>query len=195
MKNSLLVGPLQVTPVLYMADGTEYRLPSTTIPTGGVSTVDVNVALSQAPAAIASHISDFGNAALQYSYPSTGHLIGSMQVLDTARSLIFIYPFIEPGAMMDMDKHSSPQTIEGLWWKRDSGVVGFIALTNTTEQKQTAKINLVTSPSGKESSSDDRGSHNLVELAPHSTRMLTLDELSTVTSEGEEPGWRNSGSV
>lgn len=114
MKSSLLVGPLQVTPVLYMADGTEYRLPSTKIPTGGVDTVDVNVALSKAPASIASHISDFGSAALRYTYPSTGHLIGSMQVLDTARSLIFIYPFIEPGAMMDTGKPSSHQTIEGL---------------------------------------------------------------------------------
>ena len=183
MKNSLLVGPLQVTPVLYMADGTEYRLPSTKIPTGGVATVDVNVALSQAPASMASHISDFGSAALKYSYPSTGHLIGSMQILDTARSLIFIYPFIEPGAMMDMGMHSSHQTIEGLWWKHDSGVSGFIVLTNTTEQKQKSAVRLVSSGSSEESSKDGSESQNLVELGPHSTRMLTLDELWTTTSE------------
>src|SRR5437867_3293262 len=36
IKNSLIVGPLDVTPVLYMADGAEYALPAVHLPISGV---------------------------------------------------------------------------------------------------------------------------------------------------------------
>ncbi len=37
VKNSLVVGPLEVTPVLFMADGTEYDLPAVTLATAGAA--------------------------------------------------------------------------------------------------------------------------------------------------------------
>ncbi len=43
--NLLVVGPLEVVPVLYMADGTRYQLPPLKLPTSGESNVNVNDAL------------------------------------------------------------------------------------------------------------------------------------------------------
>jgi hypothetical protein len=47
--NLLVVGPLEVVPVLYMADGTRYELPPLKLSTSGESNVNVNDALRSAP--------------------------------------------------------------------------------------------------------------------------------------------------
>ena len=39
IKNSSVVAPVEVTPILYMADGAEHDLPPLTIPTTGTSGV------------------------------------------------------------------------------------------------------------------------------------------------------------
>lgn len=53
IKNALIVAALSVTPVLFMADGTEYDLPDVQLATGGTGNVNVNGALAKAPASIA----------------------------------------------------------------------------------------------------------------------------------------------
>src|SRR5216684_3260778 len=73
VKNVLAVAPIDVTPVLFMADGAPYMLSSVHVAVSGVATVNINDALATAPSSIASHISQFGSAALIYSYPSPGH--------------------------------------------------------------------------------------------------------------------------
>lgn len=66
IKNVLTVGPLTVTPVLFMADGTEYDLPAVWLPTAGTSNIRVNDALNAASPFIAAHRSDYGSVALRY---------------------------------------------------------------------------------------------------------------------------------
>src|SRR6266478_4697376 len=68
VKNVLVVAPIDVTPVLFMADGTPYMLSPVHIAVSGVATVNINDALAGAPSSISSHVSQFGNAALIYSY-------------------------------------------------------------------------------------------------------------------------------
>jgi hypothetical protein len=65
IKNSSVVAPVEVAPVLYMADGTEYDLPPVIIPTTGTSMLSVNRALAQAPPAVRAHLSPYGSAALR----------------------------------------------------------------------------------------------------------------------------------
>src|SRR5437879_6121155 len=49
VKNVLVVAPMDVTPVLFMADGTPYLLPSVHLAISGVATIDINAALANAP--------------------------------------------------------------------------------------------------------------------------------------------------
>lgn len=127
VKNSLIIGPLEVTPVLYMADGTEYALAPVTIATAGVASVNVNQALSEAPPEMASHLSSFGSAALRYQNAWPAALTADMSILNVADSLIFTSAFNEYG-----EQAPAAQTLEGLWWKHDPDVGGFVSLANTT---------------------------------------------------------------
>src|SRR6266481_6274124 len=122
IKNVLVVAPVDVTPVLFMADGTPYMLRSVHIAVSGVATVSINDALAAAPSSIASHVSQFGSAALIYSYPSPGHVTAQMAAIDVSRSLSYTYPF---GAPMNMPGHDSKQILEGLWWRHHAAVTGY----------------------------------------------------------------------
>jgi len=56
IKNVLVVAPMDVTPVLFMADGTPYMLSSVHVAVSGVAAVNINDALAAAPSSITSHI-------------------------------------------------------------------------------------------------------------------------------------------
>src|SRR5713226_9596607 len=171
IKNVLVVAPMDVVPVLFMADGTPYMLSSVHVAVSGVATVSINDALAAAPSSIASHISQFGSAALIYSYPTPGHVTAQMAAIDASRSLSYTYPFVEP---MDMPGHDSKQVLEGLWWKHDPGVTGFVTLSNTTGQQQTAVLTPVLP--GNNANSQQ------VTLAPQSTQMLKLEDIAAEVS-------------
>lgn len=171
IKNILVVAPLDVTPVLFMADGTPYMLPSVHVPVSGVVTVSVNDALAAAPQSVATHISGFGSVALIHSYSSPGHLSAQVAAIDASRSLSYTYPFMEP---MDMPGGNARQVLEGLWWKHDSGVTGSITLSNTTNQQQTTTLTAVRP-------GNSAGSQQ-VSLAPHSTQMPSLEALEASSS-------------
>ncbi len=167
IKNVLVIAPLEVQPVLYMADGTAYNLPPVAVPSGGVSTISINQALAQIPFSIAGHASEYGSAALTYRYSSPGHVFGSIQSLDVTHSLTFVYPFFET---MKMD-HPALQTVEGLWWKHDAGVSGFVDLANITDKPKQVSLQLL----------DSRGKAappRFVSVPPRASRMLRLEDLS-----------------
>ena len=174
IKNVLVVAPIQVTPTLFMADGTPYPLAAVTVPISGVATVNINDALASAPQAIAAHISEFGSLMLLYSYPTPGHLVATLAAIDAPRSLSFVYMINEP---MPMPEDNTLKVLEGLWWKHDSGVQGAISLSNTTDQQRTATLRATQEPG----ESDERQ----VELAPHSTQVLRLEQFSRETSDND----------
>lgn len=165
IKNSLVVAPLEMSPVLYMADGTEYVLPPIKLAETGVAALNVNAALAAAAPHVAEHLSQFGSAALRYGYSTPGHVLGSIEILDTARSLIFTYPF--SGAA---DASHTGETWEGLWWRQNPGVGGFVSLANATG----ATLEVSIQPIGS------RGTAltpEVFHLPAHATQMLDLDRL------------------
>ncbi len=166
IKNSLVVGPLEVTPVLYMADGTAYELPPVNLAKTAVASVSVNEALANAPPELAAHLSQFGSAALRYRYRAPGVLRGSTELMSTANSLVFDYPFEDVG-----ESPSARRTLEGLWWRQDPRVAGFVAFTNTGQQPAEVTFQVI----GSEGSELTAQS---LTLAGHTTRMMDLDALS-----------------
>ena len=179
IKNVLVVASMDVTPVLFMEDGTPYMLSSVHVPVSGVTTVNINDSLAAAPRSIASHVSQFGSAAVIYSYPSPGHVTAQIAAIDASRSLSYSYPFIEP---VNMPGHDSRQVLEGLWWKHDQGVTGFVTLSNTTDQQQTALLTPVYP--------GNNANPRQVTLAPHSTQILKFEQIA---SEASGPDNRAGG--
>ncbi len=171
VKNVLVVAPMDVTPVLFMADGTPYMLPSVHLAVSGVATIDINDALASAPPIVASHISPFGSAALIHSYSSPGHLSASMAVIDASRSLSYtFFPFAEP--MGD----PMPQTLEGLWWKHDPGALGWMALSNVSDADKQVSVQLV-GPGN--SSGNDAQAARTISLPAHTTQMFHLEDFAS----------------
>ena len=85
IRNELVTTPMDVTPILFMADGTKYELPPAQITAGGIAIVDINRALAAAPADVAAHRSPYGSAALRYRYATGGHIVASIQMLNMAQ--------------------------------------------------------------------------------------------------------------
>ena len=173
IKNSLVVAPVQVTPVLYMADGTEYDLPLVNIPTTGTAMVSVNQALAQAPPAVRAHLSPYGSAALRYQgIPMS--VTAKIEMLDATRSLLFTASFMRSMVAPGMSKAAmkgATQTLEGVWWRHDPGVGGFVSFANATGKTISVSFQVI----GSEGATLPAQS---LSLAAHSARMLDLDRLT-----------------
>lgn len=140
LKNILLKQSLVVTPSLYFADGTEYRLPPVTLSAAGIGRVSIRYALQNAPAAIRSHISTFGMAAISYQW-SWPAVIASIQSTDEIASLTTVSSF-----QADMRKvhapsePATPQIVRGTWWLPTDNSDYFIVLGNSSLTAKTVQI-------------------------------------------------------
>lgn len=158
-----------------MADGTEYDLPVVNLPASGVATINVNTLLAGAPSSIVSHVSTFGSATLYYSGLQTA-LMAQMAIGSTAISESYMARFtsVMPGS-------SSVQTLEGLWWARDPGIDGFIALSNAAAQTRNVTVQAVTAAGQVQQAQS-------FTLAPHTSQLLDLISLLGRQPSGGEAG-------
>ncbi|HEV2419115.1 MAG TPA: hypothetical protein VGX94_15070 [Terriglobia bacterium] len=165
IKNELVVAPLDVTPVLYMADGVRYELPSVHLATAGVAFVNINDALAKVPARMADHLSQFGSVELHWQYTSAGHIVASVEMLNVPQSLIFIAPLngVDPAM-------PGGHTLEGLWWRHDPGVDGYVSVANMTDKSTEVSIQTVDARGGAQPGA-------FLQLAGHTTKVLRLWDL------------------
>lgn len=170
IKNLMVASSVRVTPALFMADGTEYDLPPVSLASAAVADVNVNQAMQQAPAGFRSHASQYGSAALKYMYPASGVVAGEVMMIDVPRSLIFTDGF-EMMMMAMGQSMRTTQTLEGLWWKHDPGVDGFVSVANTTSNGVKVSLRVI-------GADGFRLSRRWVTLAPHAAQMLDLNELT-----------------
>lgn len=178
IKNVVENASLSVTPVLFMADGTEYDLPKLQLDPGGVAMVNVNDALDSAPAPIRSHASEFGSVSLRYTWYWAAAIVGQIENLDVRRSLVYVHPF---GSISTKPQEPQQQQIEGMWWKRDAGVGGFVALTNVSSSVVQAKISVDDAPG-------QSVSRRAVSLAAHTTQMINLPDFFAALPNGTTEG-------
>lgn len=175
LKNRLVTAPIAVTPALFMADGTEYDLPAVNIPASGVATINVNSSLINAPSSLANHISTHGSATLYYNGTQTA-VIAQMAVGSTAISESYMSRFtaVAPGS-------PATQTLEGLWWARDAGIGGFIALSNAAAQARTVSVQALTAAGQVQPAQS-------FALAPHASPMLDLVSILTQQPNAGDAG-------
>lgn len=169
VKNNLANDSIQFTPVLFMADGTEYDLPAQTAAPTQLVNINVNDALRNAPAEIASHMSEYGSAAIRFTH--SGNVItANIQSLDVPRSLIYLDCLAE--GVPTMPVQPGHQIVEGLWWKRNAKTGGFVALANTTNHPISALVNT-------SASSGVGGKPQTLTIASHATEMLDFGKVLT----------------
>jgi hypothetical protein len=176
LKNVVETSAVTVTPVLYLSNGKKYTLPDVTLEPAGTAIVDINAALEQQ--GISSWATLSGYAEIQYTWPWEP-LCATIRVMDAAHSLIFTYG-LRPSTPEPLKNPSSTatqvgQAVEGMWWKQERNVTGFVSLANTSADPLMATV-LV---------SDDQAAiiatHTLT-VSPHGTKIVKMPELDSAVS-------------
>ena len=175
LKNDVKIAPISVTPILYLSNGAKYALPDVNLEPSGTAVVSINDGLQAK--GISSWATLSGYVEIQYTFPFSA-ICATVQSVDPVHSLIFGsglsgFTPIEPGS-------SGPQTqtLEGLWWKQESNVTGFVALSNTTGAPIHVAVHVTDSLAAV------LGRHSVV-VSPHGTKIVNLSELQTaVAREG-----------
>ena len=170
LKNVLLNQPLDVTPSLFFADGTEYKLPVVHLEAAGVASVNIRAALQAAPRAIQSHISSFGMAAVDYrwSWPAvqaTVQNIDEVSSITTHSAALANVPTVHR-----VPEDNAPRVVNGTWWIYAPSTDGFLALENASLNEKQVQIEF-TDRLGKPFAKRQ------VTLAKHSTEMLRLSDM------------------
>lgn len=167
LKNMLEISPISVSPILFMADGTEYDLPEVQLDPAGVAMINVKTALQSAPAEIQRHLSLYGSAGIkfQWAWPA---VFAAIRNSDDVRGLLYQTHLDSDAAYVhDPSIKQWEQIIESTWWKQDPNVAGYLTLTNTSLNSVAAAIT-VTDPGAKYAASQT------LSIAPHTTQWLDL---------------------
>ena len=141
LTNVLQTNSLSATPVLYAADGTEFRLSQVKLGPAGVANVDILQAIQSAPADIRAHFSQYGSVSVRYAWHWPGAIGAAVQNRDIQRSLN--YNFDLHAAMMTPTVDAKTVQ-EGLWWKEDEGITGFVSLMNGSKRSVDVDVRVLT---------------------------------------------------
>jgi hypothetical protein len=170
LKNILYNMPITATPILYMADGTEYDLTPVNLDPAGVAVLNINNALQNAPSNILPHVSTFGSAGIRFQWLWAGAVTASVRSGDDVRSLVYLtHANADVIKVNDPAAIQSAQTLEGMWWKQEPGISGFLSLTNTSSNTIEANLQVFNSVG-----SGAQTINQTVALAPHCTNMVDL---------------------
>jgi hypothetical protein len=173
LKNVVTISPIVVTPILYMADGTEYGLPAVNLDPAGVAVLNINSALQNAPSNILPHLSTYGSVGIRFKWLWAGAVTAAVRSGDDVRSLVYVTrPHADTMKVNDPAAIQSAQTLEGMWWQQEPGVSGFMTLTNTSQNAITANLQVFNSAGTNAVTADQS-----VALAPHNTTMVDLTAL------------------
>ncbi len=178
LRNSVETDPIEVTPILYLANGKRYPLAPVTIEPAGNVIIDINDALQKQ--GISSWATLSGYVELEYNW-AWDPFCATVRDIDTAHSLIFSYslrPTLPtPIQVKQGTPVKVPPAVEGMWWKQESNVTGFVSVANLTGQA--AKTSIQTT--------DNLG--NIIEqhdftVSPHGMKVINLTELLSSTAFG-----------
>ena len=173
LKNVLEVSPITVTPILYLSNGKRFALPDVTLEPVGTAIVDINAELQKL--GIASYATLSGYVEIQYKWAWVP-VCATIRVVDAAHSLIFTYG-VQPSTQTDFQSQrvAARNVVEGVWWKHEDAVGGFVALANTSSNAVLANIEV------NDSQGAPIASHKLT-VSPHGAKIIELSELDSVTA-------------
>ncbi len=146
----------------------------------GTATINVNKALARVATDSRTDLtkfSDHGSAALKFK-ETLPAISGFVSVVNASASLSYVSPF-----QARAEGLSAHRTLEGLWWRHDSGVGGFLNLSNSTSGEVSIGAQPISS-SGKEDAVLS------FPLSPHESKLIDLDSLLGGFRESTSGGLR-----
>ncbi|MCU1269955.1 MAG: hypothetical protein JWN74_1249 [Acidobacteriaceae bacterium] len=184
LRNGLEESPITVTPNLYLSNGVRVRLAPITIAAYETAVVSINDALRQQGIAPWATLSGYIEVEYVWAWDPVCVTVTST---DPIHSLIFTSA-LQPSLGAALPVHlSKPKVanlyaVDGLWWKQEAGVSGFVALSNTTPGTVNARVQL--SDNGNKAMAE-----YIVAVSPHGTKIVALDALNG-TPAGSAGGLR-----
>lgn len=184
LTNGLKADSITVTPILYLSNGQRYPLSPITLEASGTAIVDIGQALEKQ--GIAPYATLYGYAEIEYQWPWAA-VSATIKNVDVLNSVIFIFG-LQPSPEWHAEQkqwrlehkgsvsETLPASFEGLWWKQEKDVSAFLALSNVTGQAIHATVRLTGKGDVQLASYD-------VTISPQGTKMLTLEDLKTSTSD------------
>jgi hypothetical protein len=198
LRNVLKTDPITVTPVIYLSNGKRYPLAAVTLQPSGNAIVDIGDGLQSV--GIAPYATLCGYVEIDYQWPWEA-VMATVKNVDVVNSLIFIFPL---GPSPDWQpKHpesmpvTQPASFEGMWWKQEKNVSGFLGLSNVTGKAINATVQLT-------GDANQQLGRFQVTVSPHGTKIVALDQLATVadtaggvyvTHDGPERGLDINGGL
>ena len=175
LKNGVKNAAITATPILYLSNGKSFTLSTVQLEPSATAVMNLNDELSKQ--GIASWATLSGYVEVKYNHAWDAICV-TLQDVDTAHSLIFTYRLQPSSSSTQVQTAGSAQghqTIEGMWWKQESNVTGFVALSNVLAQPVRANIQV----------SDSHGQaikEHVVTVSPHGTKIVKLNELQFAPS-------------
>jgi hypothetical protein len=182
VRNIVESDPMTVTPIVWLANGTKYTLPDVTIDPAGTAIIDVNAGLQGK--GISPWATLNGYVELQYSWP-WDPLCATIRAVDVSHSLIFTTGLRSSAPFNSQSQARAPaqQAVEGMWWKEEKDVTGFVSLANVTSQPVQATVQV------SDNQANGLAEHT-VTISPHGMKLVNLTELPSIA--GTEGGLRIS---
>jgi hypothetical protein len=179
IKNVVETDSVKVTPVLYLSNGKRYPLREVALEPSGTAVVSVNDALKEL--SIAPWATLFGYVEVEYHWLWDPVCVTVVSI-DTVHSVIFttgLRPSLpsNPKTKVWMAGVPRSQLIEGMWWKQEANVSGFVALSNTTERVLDVSLRVT---DAKNALMEKR----TVSVSPHGTKMVKLPDLGHAGNSG-----------
>jgi hypothetical protein len=189
LKNDVRNAAITATPIIYLSNGKRYALPDVKLGPAGIAVINVNDELSKQGVASWANLSGYVEIDYMWAWDA---LCVTVQDVDTAHSLIFTYGFHPgpSGTQSSSENAQQNQTLEGMWWKQESNVAGFVTLSNMLPQAVSAKLRV------SDNKGTSLGQHSVV-ISPHGTKLVRLNEMQfgasaegslTVNYSGPEGG-------
>lgn len=178
LRNGVETDPITVTPILHLSNGAKYTLGEVKVEPAGVAIIDINDGLAKL--GISSFATLSGYVELQYLW-GWDPFCATIRNVDTANSLIFTYA-LRPTALPPIMTHAvhpermtPAQTVEGMWWKQESNVTGFVSIANLSGEPAKTLIQVT------DEQSKPIAQHN-VTVSPHGMKLVNLTELQTTSA-------------
>jgi hypothetical protein len=172
IKNGVKNAGIKVTPIAYLSNGKSYTFGEVSLDPSGTAVVSINDELGKQ--GIASWATLSGYLEVRYNHAWDAICV-TLQDVDVAHSLIFTYKLQPAPSLTARPQAPAPTTpetqmVEGMWWKQESNVTGFVALSNVLAESVSASI-IVTDNQGRPMK------RRTVTVSPHGTKLVKFDEL------------------
>lgn len=173
LRNDVETDPITVTPILWLSNGKKFMLHDVTLEPAGVALVNINQALADQGLSYWATLT--GYLEIQYTWQWDALCVIVWNV-DVPHSLIFTYG-LAPSSPPATQPAVPPPTnvVEGMWWKQEASVSGFVALSNTSSDPVQAAVQV------SDATGNAVGTHS-VTISPHGTKVVKLPELQSTSS-------------